>query len=359
MSKSVVVAMSGGVDSSVAALLLKRKGYDVIGITMQIWPQPEDKAKACCSLEAVDDARQVAAKLDIPYYVMNFRQEFAEKVIDRFCTEYLRGRTPNPCVDCNKYLKFDSLLNKARGLGADFIATGHYVRNDYDPQAKRWLLKTGIDPSKDQSYALYNLTQEQLAQTLFPLGTYRKAEIREIAAEEGLPVAHKAESQDICFVEGTAGDFIKEYRQLKDDRSLGKIIDTQGNVLGRHKGIYRYTVGQHKGLGLALGYPVYVTKIDADNNTIQVGRREELFSSGLILEEAHFISGEIPEQTQEIQVKIRYNAPKVPAVLLPKLEGEIEVAFQECQRAVTPGQAAVFYDGEHVLGGGIIRSAIE
>lgn len=359
--KTVVVAMSGGVDSSVAALLLKREGYNVIGVTMQIWPQSEDKAKACCSLEAVDDARRVASKLDIPYYVLNFRQEFADKVISHFCDEYLRGRTPNPCIECNKHLKFDSLLLKARSLGADYIATGHYVRNSYHPQTQQWILKTGIDQTKDQSYALYNLTQYQLAHTLFPLGEYSKAEVRGIADREDLPVAHKPESQDICFVEGTPGDFIESYRYLTDpvsDRHIltyGDIIDARGNILGQHKGIYRYTVGQHKGLGLALGYPVYVIAINADTNTVRVGRKEELFSSGLLAENVHYISGSFPENFQVIQVKIRYNAPKVPAVITLYQDGTAGVAFKEKQRAVTPGQAVVFYDGENVLGGGVIQ----
>lgn len=357
MMKTVVVAMSGGVDSSVAALLLKNEGYHVIGVTMQIWPQSEDKAKACCSLEAVDDARRVASKLDIPYYVMNFRQEFAEKVIAPFCDEYLRGRTPNPCIACNKHLKFDSMMNKARALGADYIATGHYVRNDYEPKTQQWVLKNGVDPTKDQSYALYNVTQDQLAHTLFPLGKYRKAKVREIADREGLPVAHKAESQDICFVEGTPGDFIETYCQLKDTGSHGAIVDSEGNNLGRHKGIYRYTIGQHKGLGLALGYSVYVTAIDAKTNTIQVGREEALYRAGLLADNVHFISGFFPKHTRDIQVKIRYNAPKVPAMLIPGSGGTVEVVFREKQRAITPGQAVVFYDGENVLGGGTIRSA--
>ncbi len=356
MKEKVIVAMSGGVDSSVAAALLKNEVYDVIGVTMQIWPQEEDRAKSCCSLEAVNDARRVAWKLDIPYYVMNFRQEFEDKVIGDFCDEYLKGRTPNPCINCNKLIKFESLLNKALGLGAQYMATGHYVRREYDEMTQQYILKTGLDQSKDQSYALYHMTQKQLQHTLFPLGEYKKTEIRQLAKEEGLAVAEKRESQDICFVETTHSDFLEKYRNISD--SQGDIVDSQGNYLGKHKGIYRYTIGQNKGLGLALGYPVYVTGINAATNTVQVGNSEELYHSALIAEEIHFISGEIPKQPITVGAKIRYNAPKVPAVITTLQDGTIKVVFNEVQRAITPGQTVVFYEGEKVLGGGLIREAI-
>lgn len=357
MKEKVIVAMSGGVDSSVAAVLLKNEGYDVIGVTMQIWPQQEDKAKACCSLEAVNDARRVAWKLDIPYYVMNFRQEFEDKVIGDFCDEYLKGRTPNPCINCNKMIKFESLLNKALGLGAKYIATGHYIRREYDEKTQQYILKTGLDESKDQSYALYHMTQKQLKHSLFPLGKYRKTEIRQLAKEEGLAVAEKSESQDICFVETTHSDFLEKYLDISD--SQGDIVDSQGNYLGRHKGIYRYTIGQHKGLGLSLGYPVYVTGIDAARNTIQVGISEELFHLGLIAEDIHFISGRVPDQPVNVLAKIRYNAPKVPATITALQDGTIKVIFDKVQRAITPGQTVVFYDEDKVLGGGLIRKVIE
>jgi tRNA-specific 2-thiouridylase len=352
MKKKVIAAMSGGVDSSVAALLLRQAGYEVIGVTMQIWPQAKDQSKACCSFDAVSDAQKVAWKLGISHYVVNFRQEFAEKVIKEFCGEYLAGRTPNPCISCNRFIKFQSLLQKAQSLGADFIATGHYVRREYDPSAGKWLLKTGADESKDQSYVLYHMTQEQLAHTLFPLGAFRKSEIRDIARKEGLVVADKAESQEICFISGHYGDFVENY--CKAAPSAGNFIDSQGNTIGRHRGIHRYTVGQHKGLGLAVGRPLYVTRIDPSNNTVQVGSKEELFHKKLIAGRPSFIAGRPPAQ-KRITAKIRYNAPKVPAELY-SCGDTAEVEFFEPQRSITPGQAVVFYDGDTLLGGATIES---
>jgi len=354
MNHTVIVAMSGGVDSAVAALLLKQEGYEVIGVTMQIWPQSEDNARACCSLEAVNDAQRVAWKLGVPHYVMNFRQEFEDKVIKEFCDEYLIGRTPNPCISCNRLIKFESLLRKAQALNADYIATGHYVQREFDDSTGKWIMKTGIDQTKDQSYALYHMTQEQLAHTLFPLGRYHKTEIRALAKEAGLLVAEKAESQEICFVEGSYGDFLEKYRKLKP--VPGAILDSQGKKLGEHKGIYRYTIGQHKGLGLALGYPVYVTAIDPRTNTIRVGAKEELYHSTLWADDHHFISGDRPAHPLSVLVKIRYNAPKVPAVVTVVDETTLRVDFAQPQRAITPGQAVVFYQEDIVLGGATIKS---
>lgn len=355
MDKTVIVAMSGGVDSSVAALLLKNQGYKVIGVTMQIWPQSDDKSRACCSLEAVNDARRVAWKLDIPHYVMNFRDEFEQKVIQEFCDEYLKGRTPNPCISCNRAIKFESLLQKARALEADYIATGHYVRTKYDQSSGKWQLKTGLDPTKDQSYALFHMTQEQLAHTLFPLGQYHKTAIREMAKEAGLLVADKADSQEICFVEDSYADFLESYKGITS--SGGDIIDAAGKKLGRHRGTYRYTIGQSKGLGIALGYPVYVTAIDPATQTIRVGTNDELFHTSLLADRYTFVSGEAVRAATTVTVKIRYNAPKVPATITPLDEELIQVDFAQAQRAITPGQAVVLYDNDVVLGGGTIRSS--
>ena len=353
MSKKVIVAMSGGVDSSVCALLLKQQGYDVVGITMQIWPAPDDQGRACCSLEAVSDARSVAGRLEIPFYVFNFQEEFKYNVIDYFCREYLCGRTPNPCIVCNRHLKFESLLNKALAMDADYIATGHYARILWDEASGQYNLLTGLDSSKDQSYALYSLNQHQLEHTMFPLGTYTKQEVRQLAEEAGLPVSSKAESQDICFVpDGNYGDFVDSYSGL--EKHTGLFRYSNGEYLGPHKGIHHYTIGQRKGLGLAMGHPVYVTGIDADSNTVWVGENQELFRDRLIAEDVHYISPSPLNSPTELTVKIRYSSQPVPALIITRDNNRAEVKFHSPQRAITPGQAAVFYDGEQVLGGGTI-----
>jgi len=356
--KKVLVAMSGGVDSSVAAAILKQQGYEVVGVTMQIWPKdappPEDDT-GCCSLSAVEDARRVADILGIPHYVMNFRGEFEKRVIQNFVDEYMKGRTPNPCIVCNKEIKFSALLRKARALGIDLIATGHYAVIKYYSERKRYLLYKAKDATKDQTYVLYGLTQEQMKCTLFPLGTYTKVEVRRIAEELNLPVAEKAESQEICFV--TDNDYRRFIRERKGDHiKPGPFLDTKGNVIGQHKGIPYYTIGQRRGLGIALGYPAYVVGIDRGKNAVIVGTKEELYDKELVVEGNNFIPFDSLEGTIRVSVKVRYKAKEAPAVIQPLQKGgkRVKVVFDKPQRAITPGQAAVYYQGDMVVGGGTI-----
>lgn len=353
----VFVAMSGGVDSSTVAYLLKKEGYDVSGITMVVGPVEDYTSDQCCLTPAVEDARKVASYLGIPHYTCDFRDVFEKNVINYFCKEYLEGRTPNPCVVCNKTIKFHALLEMARSLGADYFATGHYVRVAYDEGRRRWVLKRGLDPSKDQSYVLYNLRQEQLPLLKFPLGVYRKEEVRKIALQAGLPVANKEESQEICFIEDN------DYRSFLTERvpkaaQPGIIYDTEGNPVGRHRGVAFYTIGQRHGLNLALGYPAYVVKLDPVRNAVIVGKKEELLSKGLVAKDVNFIALESLDGPYPAEVKIRYNAKAVPAVISPAEDGDVRVEFREPQRAVTPGQAVVFYEDDLVLGGGIIKSPL-
>jgi len=359
---TVVVGMSGGVDSSVAAYLLKEQGYNVIGVTMQIWSPEQEDAKenvgGCCSLSAVNDARRVADMLDIPYYVMNFRDLFEIEVIDYFTKEYLKGRTPNPCIACNKKIKFEGFLTKARTLGADFVATGHYAKLLYDEKRQRYILKKAEDNAKDQTYALYNFTQEQMAHTLLPLGNYEKPKIREIAASIGLRVANKPDSQEICFVPDN------NYKNFIEDRvgsgkfKPGPFLDTEGNRIGTHEGLPNYTIGQRKGLGLALGYPVYVVRIDVEKNAVVVGKDDEVFQCQLIANNNNYILFDYLDDEIEIEAKIRYSAHPAKAKLKPLKNGEVLVSFNEPQRAITPGQAVVYYQGDYVLGGGTIIKEI-
>ncbi len=361
--RRVMVAMSGGVDSSLTAALLQEEGYDIVGITMRLWHTKEDTAMAeergrgCCDLSAVDDARKVAGDLGIPYYVLNFEKPFYEKVVRYFIEEYRRGRTPNPCIACNRYMKFDLLLKKARELEADYIATGHYARVEYDSESGRYVLLKSADVKKDQTYALYHMTQEQLRHTLFPLGRFRKEETRNMAAALGLKVADKPDSQEICFI---PDDNYKRFldSELPEGIKPGPIYDTRGKVIGTHQGIPFYTIGQRKGLGLAMGKPVYVVEINPQNNSIVVGSKEETLSPGLLADDLNFILYSELKEPIEVAVKIRYNASEKQATLYPPKEGVAKVVFHSPIGAVTPGQSVAFYQGEKVVGGGTIQKTI-
>lgn len=354
--KRVVVGMSGGVDSSVAAWLLKEQGYDVIGVTMQIWQDEEEKLQeengGCCGLTAVDDARRVAASLDIPYYVMNFKREFKENVIDYFVDEYIGGRTPNPCIACNRFVKWESLLKRSMDIGADYIATGHYARVEQLPNG-RYAVRTSATGRKDQTYALYNLTQEQLKRTLMPVGGYTKEEIREMAAKMNLPVAHKPDSQDICFVPD--GDYASFIEKTADQTfPQGNFVLADGTIVGRHNGIIHYTVGQRKGLGVAMGYPVFVLAICPETNEVVLGKAEESLSRYVRADRINFMSVEDLKEPKKVWAKIRYNHKGAWCTVERTGEDEILCTFDEPLRAAAPGQAVVLYDGEYVLGGGTI-----
>ena len=359
MKQRVVVAMSGGVDSSTTAWFLKEKGYEVIGATMCIGTidHMQGGPARCCGLNDIEDARRVALQLEIPFYVFHLREEFEKEVIQYFCEEYVKGRTPNPCILCNERIKFDSFLKKALELEADFIATGHYARLDSDEGTGRYLLKKGVDRKKDQSYVLFSLTQKQFRHTLFPLGEHRKEEVRGKALQVGLRVHDKPESQEICFIHDSSYHFFLSER-LGESIESGPIMDQAGNVLGSHKGIPFYTIGQRRGLRLAKGKPLYVIGIDRERNAIIVGSEEEVYGDTFIVDSINWISIQGMTSPFSAQVKIRYNHPGSEAIISLRNEDEVEVKFKSPQKAITPGQAAVFYSGETVLGGGWIKEVM-
>ena len=382
----IVVAMSGGVDSSVAAALLKEQGHEVIGIMLRLWSEPgviEDDGvervvqNKCCSLEAVDDARRVARVLDIPFYLVNVEQEFKENVVDFFYQEYVAGRSPNPCLVCNRHIRFTLLLKRALALDADYLATGHYVRVDDHPLTGKRRLRRAVDPEKDQSYVLHVLNQQQLAHACFPLGPYTKPQVRAMAAERGMTVATKAESQEICFVaQNDYRGFIDRYGAALAETSRtaavgvtaragsvitlpkpGPIYDGNGKLLGRHRGLAYYTIGQRKGLGITSHEPLHVLQIDAQQNALIVGPAQALEKTSFTVGKMHYPSGEIPTEPFEAAVRVRYKATEQAALVTPLAGNRAHVTLLHPQRAITPGQGAVFYggeDGDEVLCGGII-----
>ena len=355
--------MSGGVDSSVAAFLTKEQGFECVGCTMKLYDNDDagvPREHSCCSLNDVEDARSVAYRLGMPYYVFNFKEDFEEKVINKFIRSYEAGITPNPCIDCNRYMKFDKLFERARIMNCDYVVTGHYARVEQDPSTGLYVLKKAVDPGKDQSYVLYSMTQEQLKHTMFPLGGFVKSETRAIAEEHGFVNARKPDSQDICFVpDGDYARIIELHTGRKSEP--GNYVDLSGKVLGRHRGIINYTIGQHRWLGLDLPQAMYVQKLDTDKNEVVLGPESALFSRDADADDFNWISGAAPDGPFRCMAKVRYRHNPAAATVTPvEAAGgsSIHIEFDEPQRAITPGQAAVLYDGDLVLGGGVIRKNV-
>lgn len=353
--KKALIAMSGGVDSSLAAKLMKDKGFDCIGCTMKLYHNEDvgiERSRTCCSLDDVEDARSVAYKLGMPFYVFNFTEAFRDTVIRKFIESYEKGITPSPCIDCNRYMKFDKLFERVKILGCDYIVTGHYAR--IEEQDGKFVLKKALDETKDQSYVLYSMTQDQLAHTMFPLGGMRKTEVRAIAQVCGFVNAEKPDSQDICFVPN--GDYASVIELQTGKRPVeGNFMDKQGNVLGRHKGVIHYTIGQRKGLGISSTEPLYVCGICPASGNVVLGSNDDLFSREADVSDFNWISGEVPGGEFRCKAKIRYRQPEQWATVLPTGADTVHITFDEPQRAITPGQATVLYDGDIVLGGGTIK----
>jgi len=360
MKQKIAVAMSGGVDSSLAAALLKEQGNEVVGFSLQLWHEkgasPSEK-RLCCSFGNLADARLIADRLGIPYYVINLEEEFRREVVDYFIREYLRGRTPNPCIWCNSRLKFNLLLQRSLLAGCHKLATGHYARVEYDHSRERYILKKGIDSAKDQSYFLFNLTQQQLRYLTLPIGLLTKARVRQMAETRGLPVALKEESQEVCFVSNSHYATFIDNTLDKLSTGAGLIIDSNGNSIGKHKGIHHYTIGQRRGMGIAAPHPLYVIAIDPQNNLIVAGPNEKLYCSKLIADNINWLSIDSLDKPVEVTAKIRYKHKGAPALVTPRKGRGVVVEFEQPQRAITPGQAVVFYQGEEVIGGGWIRRA--
>ncbi len=356
MAKRVMIGMSGGVDSSVAALVLKQQGFEVVGATFRLFNESDLGVcgqSSCCSADDVNDARMVCDKIGIPHYVLNYKELFREKIVGAFVQSYLAGATPNPCILCNRYIKFEAFLNKAQSMGFDYIATGHYARIEHDQQTDRYVLRRAEAKGKDQSYVLYHLTQHTLAHMLMPLGGYDKPTVRQMAQEHNLLVADKPDSQDICFVpDGDYAAFIASYTGTPPKQ--GDFVDTKGNVLGRHNGVAGFTIGQRKGLGISLGRPAFVVDIDAQTGRVVLGEEHEVFSRTLTADDVNMIDGQPVTESFACAAKIRYSHKEARATVTPQENGRLKVEFDDAQRAITRGQAVVFYDGDCILGGGTI-----